>query len=131
MDSIRPDDDELRTREPVAGKSNKPKRKPVVPENRDSAGGKGNSPGSGQQKASRGSGPVGLLIVLLLIVTAGGAWFGWQMQQKLEAVESQLEEADYWARQSKLALARFEGELSETGESLAETGSSIDERLSG
>lgn len=44
-------------------------------------------------------------------------------------LEGQLEEADYWARQSKLALARFEGELSETGESLQETGQSMEEQL--
>jgi chromosome segregation ATPase len=45
-------------------------------------------------------------------------------------MESQLEEADYWARQSKLALARFEGELSETGEDLQEAGQSIEQQLS-
>ncbi|GGY70943.1 hypothetical protein GCM10007071_17560 [Marinobacter zhanjiangensis] len=71
------------------------------------------------------------MLILLVVVIAGGGWFGWQMHQQVQFMESQLEEADYWARQSKLALARFEGDLSETGENLEETGSSMDERLSG
>lgn len=65
-----------------------------------------------------------------LLIVAGAAGAGWyQQEQRLQMLEGQLEEADYWARQSKLALARFEGELSETGESLQEKGQSIEDRL--
>ena len=70
------------------------------------------------------------MVWLLLLVVAAGAGVGWYFQeQRIQALEGQLEEADYWARQSKLALARFEGELSETGESLQERGASLEEQL--
>ena len=66
--------------------------------------------------------------MILVAVVAGGGWF--TQAQQIEALEGQLEEADYWARQSKLALARFEGDLSETGENLEERGQSIEQKLS-
>jgi chromosome segregation ATPase len=67
---------------------------------------------------------------IALLVVAGAAGAGWyQQEQRIQMLEGQLEEADYWARQSKLALARFEGELSETGENLQEKGQSIEDRL--
>ncbi|MCK7544849.1 hypothetical protein MLC59_11810 [Marinobacter bryozoorum] len=134
MDSIRPDEDELRAREPIAGKGGKPKPTRPADDSKRSAGGRGGAPGGtgrGKAPSGPGRGMVWLLVVLLVIAVAGGSWFGWQMQQRLVAMEDQLEEADYWSRQSKLALARFEGELSETGENLEETGSSMEERLEG
>lgn len=127
MEPIRPDDDELRaTRD---SNTEKPKGKPPGRKdgNPPAKGGQGGSGGnSGGGKKS--SGPL-LLIALLAAVGAGAV--GWyQQEQRIEQMESQLEEADYWARQSKLAIARFEGELSETGEDLEQTGQSIEERLS-
>lgn len=135
MEPIRPDDDELIADEPFGAaepretapgkqkpvKADKPKQKaekppkPPRPPKQDKAGGSGG--GSG-------------LVWLLLLVVAAGAGAGWYFQeQRIQALEGQLEEADYWARQSKLALARFEGELSETGESLQERGASLEEQL--
>ncbi|MBS3805577.1 MAG: hypothetical protein KGY54_13590 [Oleiphilaceae bacterium] len=70
-----------------------------------------------------------MLVALVLAVAAAGAIGWYQQQQRLEAMASQLEEADYWARQSKLALARFEGDLTETGDSLDARGSSLKEQL--
>ena len=131
MEPIRPDDDELIADEPFGAaepretapgkqkpvKADKPKQKaekppkPPRPPKQDKAGGSG-------------------LVWLLLLVVAAGAGAGWYFQeQRIQALEGQLEEADYWARQSKLALARFEGELSETGESLQERGASLEEQL--
>jgi peptidoglycan hydrolase CwlO-like protein len=67
---------------------------------------------------------------LLVIVVAVGAGVAWYSQyQRMQVLESQLEEADYWARQSKLALARFQGDLSETGETLQERGASLEDQL--
>jgi chromosome segregation ATPase len=66
----------------------------------------------------------------MLIGFACLAIAGWYSQnQRVQALEGQLEEADYWARQSKLALARFEGDLSETGESLQQRGASLAEQM--
>src|SRR5690554_8119187 len=121
MEPICSDDDELIADEPFGAaepretapgkqepvKADKPKQKaekppkPPRPPKQDKAGGSGG--GSG-------------LVWLLLLVVAAGAGAGWYFQeQRIQALEGQLEEADYWARQSKLALARFEGELSEAG----------------
>lgn len=116
MEPIRPDEDELRAsrpervKEPKAEKS-KPKAKPAS-----------------AKRSGRGGGSRGLWLALLaLAVAAGGGW--WQQQQTLHAMQEQLEEADYWARQSKLALARFEGELSETGETLEEREQTLSQTL--
>ncbi|CAN0588681.1 unnamed protein product [Ectocarpus sp. 12 AP-2014] len=83
------------------------------------------------QSGSGGNGGGRLGVWLALVLVAAGAGGGWFTQaQQIEALEGQLEEADYWARQSKLALARFEGDLSETGENLEERGQSIEQKLS-
>lgn len=135
MDSMRPDDDELRADAPIAGEVRKSaKKKPGADEPRSSGGGAGSGPPmkKGNDKGAGGAsgGLVWTLLVLLVVVIAGGGWFGLQLYQQVGSMKEQLEEADYGARQSKLALARFEGELSETGESLEETGSTLDQRLS-
>jgi chromosome segregation ATPase len=130
MEPIRPDDDELRatrgsnTEQRQGKKPEKPGKSP-----RDSGkGGKGGGGGDGGDGGRKSSGPL-FLIALLAVAVAGAA--GWyQQNQRIVQMESQVEEADYWARQSKLALARFEGELSETGEDLQEAGQSIEQQLS-
>ena len=136
MDSIRPDEDELRADAPIAGSNRKTGQgRKKDSQASGSGGGKAPPAPAGREKGDVGGsssgGLVWSLLVILVLVVAGGGWFGWQLFQQVETLESQLEEADYWARQSKLALARFEGELSETGENLEETGSSLDQRLGG
>lgn len=131
MEPIRPDDDELRTRAPVggadknesgAGKESRPKGR----SGRDSGGSEAVAPGSGGGSGSRT--PVGLW--LLLVVVAFGSAAGWYLQyERINELQAQLEETDQWARQSKLALARFEGDLSETGESLQERGASLEDQI--
>jgi chromosome segregation ATPase len=135
MEPIRPDDDELIADEPFGAaepreaapgkqkpvKADKPKQKAEKPPKPPKPPRQGKTGGAGG-----GSG----LVWFLLLVVAAGAGAGWYFQeQRIQALEVQLEEADYWARQSKLALARFEGELSETGESLQERGASLEEQL--
>jgi chromosome segregation ATPase len=133
MEPIRPDKDELRAERPdsplgsakAAGgakpgsaSQGKPSRAPETPKAARGSGSQGN--GSG------GAGILWLLVILLACV-AGGGWY--IQDQRIQALESQVEEADSWVRQSKLALARFEGTLSETGENLQEAGVSLEEQL--
>jgi chromosome segregation ATPase len=125
MESIRPDDDELRAEPPIGG------AEPRKPDGQKSKSASNRQKPPKPEKTSGGGGPGGgLLMWLVLVVVAAGAGAGWYVQnERIEALEGQLEEADYWARQSKLALARFEGELSETGESLQERGASLEEKI--
>lgn len=123
MEPIRPDDDELRGKKRP---TKTPEKKPDKP-NASKA-----EAAPRKQKAAKGGGSGAAVWMLTLLLLAGFAlggvvWF--DQQQRVKALEAQLEEADYWARQSKLALARFEGELSETGESLEQTGASMAEQL--
>lgn len=119
MEPIRPDEDELRAERsdhgtgPAAPVDKKPPRK--------AKGGGGRN----------GNGRSGLAVLWLLVIALAVAFVaGWYSQrQQIEALEGQLAEADEWVRQSKLALARFEGDLSQTGESLEERGSSLREQL--
>ncbi len=131
MEPIRPDDDELRATR--GGNTGKPREK--TPDKAAEAparggsgnGGKGGAGGNGGNGGRKSSGPW-LLFALLLVAGAGA--LGWyQQNDRIEQMESLLEEADYWARQSKLTLARVEGELTDTGEDLQEAGQSIEQRL--
>jgi|3_EtaG_2_1085321.scaffolds.fasta_scaffold00481_20 peptidoglycan hydrolase CwlO-like protein len=136
MEPIRPDDDELRAERPIgSAETKKPaerksrpasggKGEPLTP-TKPPKGGKGGNGGSGGN--GRGSSPMLWVLLIVLAVAAGAGWYS--QEQRVQALEGQLEEADYWARQSKLALARFEGELSETGENLQERGASLEDQL--
>lgn len=127
MEPIRPDDDELRADAPIGRSSDKVrKEKRPTP----SKPGRPATPGKKQPVAGankRGGGAMLWLVVVLLAIVGAGGWY--LQNQRIQALESQLEEADYWARQSKLALARFEGELSQTGENLQERGASLSEQI--
>jgi chromosome segregation ATPase len=131
MEPIRPDDDELRaTRGSNTGKprEKKPEKAPATPAK--AAPGNGGKRGDGGNGGSGGRKSSGPLLLFALLIVAGAGALGWYQQNDLIAqMESQVEEADYWARQSKLALARFEGELTDTGEDLQEAGQSIEQRL--
>lgn len=119
MEPIRPEHDELRA-----------DRRPDEPTPKEGRNTKAspNKKGGGR---GRGGVSTGVLSVLLIIVTtaAGIGWY--HLTGRLQALESEVAEADQWVRQSKLALARFEGELSETGESLQEKGSTLSDRIAG
>lgn len=132
MEPIRPDDDELRAGIAQTSKSQEKKPGPERPAKTTPPprGPDRKQPNTPPQPPSGGSGKLmGLLVMLLVVSVAAGAGLVWQQAQRLAAMEEQVEEADYWVRQSKLALARFEGELTETGESLQQRGSTIEQRL--
>jgi len=116
MEPIRPDNDELRASRDENRQEKKPRKEAVKAKK------------SAKQPPRGPSGT--MFLALLLVVVGAGAAVWYQQDQRIQQMEGQLEEADYWARQSKLALARFEGELSETGENLQEAGQSIEQRLS-
>lgn len=132
MEPIRPDDDELRAERPIGAPEQKV---PVQKKAKASSEGGGRKPRPSKPAKGGGngggSGRSGLAVLwLLVIAVAVASVAGWYSQnQRIQVLEAQLEEADYWARQSKLALARFEGDLSETGESLAERGASLAEQV--
>ncbi|OEY65112.1 hypothetical protein [Marinobacter sp. X15-166B] len=120
MEPIRPDDEDLRAvpaNKPTAGVQKKPR---VTKESR---------PDASVKPAARGSKGTAIVYFLLVVlaVALAGVWL--EQGRRISVLEGQLEEADYWARQSKLALARFESTLSQTGESLQETGSTMAEKL--
>ncbi|WP_417545242.1 hypothetical protein [Marinobacter sp.] len=132
MEPIRPDDDELRAERPFGAAEQKAPAQKKPKSSAEAVGGKSKPPkpvkGSDN---SNGGGRSGLAVLwLLVIAVAIASVAGWYSQnQRIQVLESQLEEADYWARQSKLALARFEGDLSETGESLQERGASLTDQI--
>ena len=131
MEPIRPDDDELRaTRGSNSGKSRDKTPAKAPGTSAKGASGNGGKPGDSGKGGSGGGKSSGPWLLFALLIVAGAGALGWyQQNDRIAQMESQLEEADYWARQSKLALARFEGELSDTGEDLEETGQSIEQQL--
>jgi len=131
MEPIRPDDDELRAERPVGAQEHKAPTQKKSKSSGEAAGGKPKPPKSAKGGNNDGSGRSSLAVLWLLVVAVAVASVaGWYSQnQRIQLLEAQLEEADYGARQSKLALARFEGDLSETGESLQERGASLAEQM--
>ncbi|NWO08467.1 MAG: hypothetical protein HLX50_22990 [Alteromonadaceae bacterium] len=129
MEPIRPDDDELRAQAPVVPESKKGHGRGKAAGASSGGNGSGRSAsGTGRGNGGSGAGPVALWG--LLVVVAIGAGAGWYVQhERMNGLQAKLQETEEWARQSKLALARFEGDLSETGESLQERGSSLQERI--
>ncbi|WP_372966282.1 hypothetical protein [Marinobacter sp.] len=125
MEPIRPDDDELRVDAPFGG-SEPEKQKPATKKRRPAK--PPEDPESTRRSGNRGGGFA--LAWVLLGVVAVGAGVGWYLQeQRIQVLEGRLKDADNWARQSNLALARFEGELSETGESLQERGATFEQKI--
>ncbi|MBJ6139038.1 hypothetical protein [Marinobacter litoralis] len=128
MEPIRPDDDELRADEPFGGAE--PREAATTRVRQDKPAKSPKSPKSANDSGSVGGGAALVWVLLVVFGVAAGA--GWYLQEKrIQALEGQLQDADYWARQSNLALARFEGELSETGESLQERGARLEQQIAG
>lgn len=71
---------------------------------------------------------IGLVIVLMCVTGALG--FGYvQQEQRISQLGKDLEDAAGFVNQSKLLMARLEGELSETGEELEQSGSAAAKKL--
>ncbi|MGO1462804.1 MAG: hypothetical protein ACTHYN_14075 [Marinobacter sp.] len=133
MEPIRPDDDDLRAERPVGASEKQARAQRKTRASAEGAGGQSRPPQPAKDgKSSNGGGSrSGLAVLWLLVVVVGVASAaGWYTQnQRIQLLEGELEEADYGARQSKLALARVEGELSETGENMQERGASLSDQV--
>ncbi|SOB74706.1 hypothetical protein SAMN04488490_0227 [Marinobacter sp. LV10R510-11A] len=134
MEPIRPDDDELRAERPVGAPDMKAPAQKKPKSAAEGAGGKPKPPKAakgGRNDNGGGSGRSSLAVLWLLVIAVAVALVaGWYSQnQRIQVLEGQLEDADYGARQSKLAMARFEGDLSETGESLQQSRASLAEQV--
>ncbi|MBZ0334011.1 hypothetical protein [Marinobacter sp. AL4B] len=128
MEPIRPDEDELRADDSFGGAEPREPIKPRTKQDKPVTAPK--SPKPDKDTGSAGGGVA--LIGVLLVIVAAATGAGWYLQeQRIQALEGQLQDADYWARQSNLALARFEGELSETGESFQERGARLEQQIAG
>ena len=122
METLRPDEDDLRERQrpaPDAPAPKKPKR--PVPAEREVP------VASATAECGRGAG-VGVML-LVLVLAAGGGWWLFEQQREIARLNAWLAEADDALRQSRLALARFEGQLNETGDDLVQREQTVAQRL--
>ncbi|MGO1500054.1 MAG: hypothetical protein ACTHWH_02060 [Marinobacter sp.] len=134
MEPIRPDDDDMRAERPVGSSERKAPAQKKPKSSADGAGDQSKPPKSakgGRNHNGGGGGQSSLAVLwLLVLVVAVASVAGWYFQdQRIQMLEGELDEADYGARQSKLALARIEGDLSEAGESQQESRASLAERV--
>ncbi len=79
--------------------------------------------------AKSGSGVSLLLSFIIVLALFALGWYSWQQQQEIDRLNERLGDASGFMDQSKLLIARLEGKLSETGEVLAETGTSAEKKL--
>lgn len=119
MDNLRPERDEL---DQFRGRS----AKPVVKAKAAAA-----APSSDVVTKTRPTNPVALygLIVVLLIGIGALAWMTMQQRDLVQQIRAEQQEAAGFIGQSKLLLARLEGQVSETGAELEQTGSATDQKI--
>jgi chromosome segregation ATPase len=117
MEGLRPERDELDRFQKRNTKSKQVKKPP--------SGEKTKVP-----SASRAHSPLMFGLLLLMLVMIG--FLGWMHVKQAQAVSSltkELDDAMSFVNQSKLLMARFEGELTEAGAELEQTGSSAEKKL--
>lgn len=124
MEGLRPDRDEVDSfqRNRKTGKATtKPNTSP----------GSDVKTGKARIVASKKSTPitVWLMMVVIASVVSWLGWEGYKQQQLLNATTEELNDALVFIRQSKLLMARFEGELSETGAELEESDTGAQKKL--
>ena len=125
MDGLRPERDELDRFQSRSGSTKTSKTKPVK------KGGASDSGPGGIGKSS-GRSSSGLVAVCLVLILALFALLGWgyiKQNETLTALNRDLDEALDFINQSKLSMARLQGELSETGAEIQETGTSAAKQL--
>lgn len=124
MEGLRPDRDEVDSfqRSRKTGKAaGKPKVNPSSEIRTDKA----------KAVAPKRSAPITIWLMMVVIASVV-SWFGWEgykQQQLLDATTAELNDALVFIRQSKLLMARFEGELSETGAELEESDTGAQKKL--
>ncbi len=68
--------------------------------------------------------------IIILLVVCGFLGFGlWQQQEALAQLRKQINDTEGFVGQSKLLMARLEGELNETGAELEQSGSAVERKL--
>lgn len=112
MDSLRPERDELDQFNRRQTKQKKSKQKRAAKEDVGDRG--------------------GILIFIAFILLSVCVFLGWaymNQQVQLEELKDELKDASSFIGQSKLLMARFEGELSETDAVIMESGSEVEKKL--
>ena len=125
MDGLRPERDELDRFQSRSGSTKTSKTKPVKKGGASDSGSGGTSKPSGRSS----SGLVAICLVLILALFALLGWGYIKQNETLTALNRDLDEALDFINQSKLSMARLEGELSETGAEIQETGTSAAKQL--
>ena len=127
MESLRPDRDEVdsfqRSRNKTVKGGGKTPANPTI---------KSDKKPTETVKAARPNTSISVWLMMLVIavVVSVFGWEGYKQQQKLDAMSAELEGALAFLRQSKLLMARFEGQLSETGAELVESGTDAQKKMS-
>lgn len=139
MDSLRPDRDDLdlynsrknknKSAKAALGKSGE-KAKGVNASRPVSPGASAQLTGSNEKAKSSGGSPLMIVLLLLMILAlAGLSYLYWQQSQTVTGLEKRLTDADEFIGQSKLLFARLEGEVTETGAELLQTGTSAEKKM--
>ena len=69
-------------------------------------------------------------VIILLLGVCGALGFGvWQQQESLAQLTKQINDTEGFVGQSKLLMARLEGELNETGAEIEQSGSAVERKL--
>ncbi len=126
MEGLRPDRDEVDSFQ-RSRKAGKAAAKPNVTPSANPV----SKTGKTSAVAPKSGTPITVWLMMVVIATVV-SWFGWEgykQQQLLDATTAELNDALVFIRQSKLLMARFEGELSETGAELEENDSGAQKKL--
>jgi len=87
--------------------------------------------GNGKAPIKKASNSPMILVfaVILMAVFGGLAWIVYQQQADIKLLKQNLQDASGFIGQSKLLMARFEGELNSTGAELEQSGSAAQKKL--
>lgn len=125
MDGLRPERDELDRFQSRSGATKNNKAKLV-----NKGGSQDGAAGRSSKPASRSnSGLVAICFVLILVLFALLGWGYIKQNETLATLNRDFDEALEFINQSKLSMARLEGELSETGAEIQQTGTSAAKQL--
>jgi chromosome segregation ATPase len=118
MEGLRAERDEAKAYQNKAGKTGQ----------RQSAAQAGRAPS--QPPKSKGNGLMASSVLITLVLLSGFlSWSVFNQQQTISQLELELADTVNFITASKLLMARFEGELSDTGAEVAQSGSSATKKL--
>jgi chromosome segregation ATPase len=118
MEGLRAERDEAKAYQNKAGKTGQ----------RQSAAQAGRAPS--QLPKSKGNGLMASSVLITLVLLSGFlSWSVFNQQQTISQLELELADTINFITASKLLMARFEGELSDTGAEVAQSGSSATKKL--